>query len=187
VDLTKAVDAYPLESADASAVAPSPEEARSDVDPVAADSSSSSSSLSGGDFLDMRQKIVDLEGRVSSLTKEKDLLDEELKSVLNDSADERLSVSSDNWNLERATMRFNEAERQIARLGRELQTQKAQCNTEKQKLEGMLFDPEVTNQQQLSRLSELEGQLEEIKSKSAVQQRTYEERIRILEGQLRQR
>ncbi|PCI55252.1 MAG: hypothetical protein COB36_06410 [Alphaproteobacteria bacterium] len=134
--------------------------------------------------VDMRNKISDLEQRIGALLQKNKLLDEELKSTLHDAQSERLSVSSDNWNLERATMKFNESERQIMRMGRQLQTQKAQCQQEKSELENMLFDPELTNQQQLASLASLENDLDTVKSDFYRQQRQYEERIRLLEKQL---
>ena len=112
------------------------------------------------------------------------LLDTELKTSLKDSEDERLSVSSDNWNLERATMRYNEAERQIKRLGRQLQAARQQCTSEKQELETMLFDPKVTEQSQLAKLSAMEQELASAQSELQGIQRKYEERIRLLEAQL---
>ena len=136
------------------------------------------------DFIQMRNKISDLEAEVSRLSKENAALDGDLKASLRDAEEERLSVSSDNWNLERATMRFNEAERQIQRLGRQLQAARQQCTSEKQKLETMLFDPQVTEQQQLAKLASLEEQLAKSKSELQSAQRRYEERIRLLEGQL---
>ena len=134
--------------------------------------------------VDMRNKISGLEQRIGSLLQKNKLLDEELKSTLQDAQSERLSVSSDNWNLERATMKFNESERQIMRMGRQLQTQQAQCQQEKSELENMLFDPELTNQQQLASLASLENELDTAKSDFYRQQRQYEERIRLLEKQL---
>ena len=136
------------------------------------------------EFVDMRNKISSLEHQVKTLTDENVMLDEELKLALKDAEKERLSVSSDNWNLERATMRFNEAERQIQRLGRQLQTQRAQCELEKTELENMLFDPKLTSQQQLAKLSSMEADLDRAKSEIARQQRQYEERIKLLEQQL---
>lgn len=136
------------------------------------------------DFIQMRQKVRDLEEQVLRLRKENSMLDDELKTSLKDSEEERLSVSSDNWNLERATMRYNEAERQIKRLGRELQTARQQCSQEKDDLKSMLFDPQVTEQQQLAKLSSLEQELADAKSDLQSVQRKYEERIRLLEGQL---
>ncbi len=138
------------------------------------------------DFVMMRNKISDLEKQLSLTMRKNKMLDEELKSALRDSEEEKLSVSSDNWNLELATMKYNEAERQIMRLGRKLQTQKSQCQSEKTELENMLFDPRLTNQQQLAKLSSLEGELDKAQSDLLRQQRVYEERIRILEEQLAQ-
>lgn len=136
------------------------------------------------DFVQLRNKIAELEEKLADATKEKEMLDSELKSTLQDAQQERLSVSSDNWNLERATMKFNESELQIKRLGRQLQSQKAQCDMEKKDLEAMLFDPRLTNEQQLAKLSSLEEELDRVKSDLVTQQRTYEERIELLEGQL---
>ncbi len=136
------------------------------------------------EFIAMRDKISELEEQIGILLDKNKMLDDELKATLQDSEDERLSISSNNWNLERATMKFNEAERQIMRLGRKLQTQKAQCQYEKTELENMLFDPELTNQNQLASLSLLEEELDNVKSDLYRQQRQYEERIRLLEKQL---
>lgn len=135
-------------------------------------------------FVEMRNRVVDLERQLSSLQKENTDLDAELKSNLKDAADERTSISSNNWDLERATMRYNEAEIQINRLGRQLQSSKSQCDMEKSELKAMLFDPKLTDQQQLAKLSSLEEDLDRTKTDLNVQKRTYEERIRILEEQL---
>lgn len=136
------------------------------------------------EFVDMRNKIVDLEQQLSSLKRDNEMLDSELKATLKDSADERTSISSNNWDLERATMRYNEAELQIARLGRQLQSSKSQCDMEKSELKTMLFDPKLTDQQQLAKLSSLEEDLDRTKTDLIVQKRTYEERIKLLEEQL---
>ncbi len=137
-------------------------------------------------FTDLRDKIADLEKQVVSLKSENTNLKQDVDETLNDARKEQLSVSSDNWNLERATMRFNEAERQISRLGRQLQTQQNQCEVEKKDLEGMLFDPQVTDQQQLAKLAALEAELEKTKADLLMQKRSYDERINILEEQLGQ-
>ncbi len=136
------------------------------------------------DFAHVRDKVSQLERQVSLLTEKNKMLDNELRSTLQDAEQERISVSSNNWDLERATMRFNEAERQIMRLGRQLQTQRAQCQIEKQKLETMLFDPELTNTQQLAKLASLEAELDAASSEQYRQKRHYEEKIKILEERL---
>lgn len=137
-----------------------------------------------GDFVNMRNKISELEEQLSALKTEKQTLNEELKLTLQESEDERLSISSNNWNLERATMRYNEAERQIDRLGRQLKNSRQQCNVEKTELEKLLFDPQLTEQKQISKLSTLELELDETKTEFSIQKRQYEERIRFLEEQL---
>ena len=137
------------------------------------------------DFVDMRNKISSLESELIALREKNSMLDEELKMSLQDSEQEKLSVSSDNWNLERATMKYNESERQIMRLGRQLQTQRAVCQKEKSELETMLFDPKLTNQGQLTKLSSMEADLDKTKSELYRQQRQYEERIQLLEQQLK--
>ena len=141
-------------------------------------------SAGNGNFVDMRNKISSMEKELISLREKNVMLDEELKLALKESEKERLSVSSDNWNLERATMRFNEAERQIARMGRQLQTARAMCEQEKTELEQMLFDPKLTEQSQIAKLAALEKELDSAKSDLYRQQRQYEERIKLLESQL---
>ncbi|MGN7437674.1 MAG: hypothetical protein ACTHOO_03445 [Alcanivorax sp.] len=141
-------------------------------------------SAASGNFVDMRNKISSMEKELISLREKNQMLDEELKLALQESEKERLSVSSDNWNLERATMRYNEAERQIARIGRQLQTARATCEHEKSELEQMLFDPKLTEQSQLAKLAALEKELDSAKSDLYRQQRQYEERIKLLESQL---
>ncbi len=167
---------------------PAPEKlARNDVQNTTAASLARIEPTSGTpepEFVDMRNKISDLESRISVLMKKNKMLDEELKDSLTSTKKEITSVSSDNWNLERATMKFNEAERQILRLGRQLQTQRAQCDMEKTELETMLFDPKLTDQQQRATLSSLEGELDATKADLFRQQRQYEERIKVLEAQL---
>ena len=116
-------------------------------------------------------KMSELERKIAMLMEENAAMQKELNDSLKESEQERLSISSENWNLERATMRYNEAERQITRLGRELQNERAQCSLEKKKLEAMLFDPEVTNQQQIARLTELEQQLAAAKAQIEALQR----------------
>lgn len=180
VDLTKAAQQEQPSITVASATTPAPDNDAAQLFAAIEPASGTQNAAS----VDMRNKISDLEQRIGSLLQKNKLLDEELKSTLHDAQDERLSVSSENWNLERATMKFNESERQIMRMGRQLQTQQAQCQQEKSELENMLFDPELTNQQQLASLASLENELDTAKSDFYRQQRQYEERIRLLEKQL---
>lgn len=130
------------------------------------------------------ETISRLEGEVQMLKTENAALNDELESALKEAEHERLSISSENWNLEQATMQFNEAERQIKRLGQQIQKERAQCDVEKKELEAMLFDPRVTDEAQLGRLAALEQQLKEVREDKELQRLRYEEQIRLLEGRI---
>ena len=132
---------------------------------------------------ELRKQVLALEDMVGDLKSENRALNDELKTAIRDSEEERLSISSENWNLEQATMRFNEAERQIKRLGQQLQRERAKHNQEKRELETMLFDPQVTNEAQLARLAELENEILKTRRELEDQRARYEERIRALEAQ----
>jgi len=106
------------------------------------------------------KRAAELESKLVMAKRENEALSAELELALRASEKERLEVSSDNWNLEQATMRYNEAERQIASLGQQVQKERAQCAMEKKELEMMLFDPEVTEQAQLAQLAKMEDELE---------------------------
>jgi hypothetical protein len=130
----------------------------------------------------LRKDVISLEATLRQLKAENTALNAELKSALRESEEERLSISSENWNLERATMQYNEAERQIKRLGQQLQQERAKCSLEKRDLEAMLFDPQVTEQAQMARLTSLEGQLAKAQRELEAQRIRYEERIRLMES-----
>lgn len=123
---------------------------------------------------EMLMKISQLEKKINELEKENSAI----QSNMSSSQQEAVSIETDNWNLERATARYNEAERQIKRLGEQLQRERALRVSEKKDLEAQLFDPQITEQQQLARLAELEQKLDEAESRLEQQRIRYEERIR---------
>ncbi|MGB0720659.1 MAG: hypothetical protein ACPGRX_09295 [Bdellovibrionales bacterium] len=112
-------------------------------------------------------RLALLEQEIETLRAENASLNEELDVSLKEGEKEHLSVASENWNLERAAMRYNEAELQIKRMAQELQKERAACSLEKQDLEAMLFDPEVTSQEQLAQLNRLEQELAEARAELA--------------------
>lgn len=123
---------------------------------------------------EMLMKISQLEQKINELEKENGALQ---NNVSSDKA-EAVSIETDNWNLERATARYNEAERQIKRMGEQLQRERALRASEKKDLEAQLFDPQITEQQQLARLAELEQKLAEAEGRLEQQRIRYEERLR---------
>ena len=106
-------------------------------------------------------KLSVLEQEMEVLRAENAALNDELNTALKEGENERLVLASENWNLEQATKRYNEAERQIKRLGQQIQKERAQCSFETQELEALLFDPEVTSEAQLARLASLEQELDD--------------------------
>lgn len=92
------------------------------------------------------------------------------------------SIAGNNWDLEQATRRFNEAERELRRLGAEMEQQRGQCAAEKKEIEYMLFDPAIAEQEQIAKLTALEQELAEAKAGS--DNKGYEDKIASLENQL---
>ena len=123
---------------------------------------------------EMLMKISQLEKKINELEKE----NRTIQTNVSSNKQEAVSIETENWNLERATARYNEAERQIKRLGEQLQRERALRATEKKDLEAQLFDPKITDQQQQARLAELEQKLDEAESRLEQQRIRYEERLR---------
>lgn len=115
-------------------------------------------------------KLDEAGKKIADLQKENDTLRDEKERKL-------LRVSSDNWNLEEATRRYNEAEREIRRMASLVDENKSLCAQEKVELEGMLFDPLVTDQEQLARLSNLENKLRTAQDDLQTQRQSYEKQL----------
>jgi hypothetical protein len=84
----------------------------------------------------------------------------------------RLDAVVGDWDLEKSTQRYNEAEREIKRLGLLLEQQRTVHRQEKVELEEMLFDPAVTDQAQRHRLAELELKLAQAQKQLGTSGRT---------------
>lgn len=105
------------------------------------------------------EKIKDYEKRLAAAREDNLALSREIEAMKNRKDEVTLAAASGDWDLEKATRRFNEAEREINRLGMLLEQQRAAHREEKAQLEQMLFDPAVTETQQRRRLVELEAKL----------------------------
>ncbi len=105
------------------------------------------------------KRIMELETRLEAATKDNATLAKQMDSQKLQQEDGRLSLVAGDWNLEQATKRYNEAEREIRRLGLQLEQQRSSCNHEKAQIEEMLFDPAVADQKQIEKLSQLEDEL----------------------------
>jgi hypothetical protein len=109
------------------------------------------------------KQIADLEAKLTAAQTDNNTLARQLESVKLQQEDKRLNVIAGDWDLEKATKRFNEAEREIQRLGLELERERTSCNMEKAKIEEMLFSPAVTEQKQIEKLTQLERENEELR------------------------
>ncbi len=107
------------------------------------------------------REITKLKRMVADLQAENKALNNEVRKISSQSREEGDTIETRNWNLERATMRFHEAERQLKRLGQQVQQERSKCMLETQELEAMLFDPQVTEAQQSAHLADLKRQLED--------------------------
>ena len=130
---------------------------------------------------DLHRKNKELNDTIRKLKEENAALNDDLASSIREGRQEHVEISSSNWNLERANMRYQEAERQMKRMGQQLQQERARCTVEKEELEAMLFDPKVTNQKQLAELAKLNQDVKDLHKQLEEQRVRYEERIRLLE------
>jgi hypothetical protein len=104
-------------------------------------------------------QLRSIEAQLEAVEQDRDRLISQIDQMHKGKGDELLSISSKNWDLEQATRRYNEAQREIDRLGRQLEEQKQQCSKDKKALEYMLFDPSIASKEQIARVEKLESQI----------------------------
>lgn len=104
-------------------------------------------------------KIREYEKKLEAARMDNVALSKEIEELRRLKEDGKLQAVAGDWDLEKSTKRYNEAEREIKRLGMLLEQQRLSHRQEKQELEQMLFDPAVTEKEQQRRLTELELQL----------------------------
>lgn len=115
------------------------------------------------------RQIADLEVKLEAAKTDNAALAKQMESLKMQQEDGRLATVAGDWDLEQATKRFNEAEREIKRLGLQLEQERMSCNREKAEIEQMLFDPAVADQKQIERLTALESELNTAKAQIADQ------------------
>ncbi len=101
-------------------------------------------------------KVSSLETQLGNVKRERDSLLVKMDDMNRGREDQLIDISSDNWNLEQATRRYNEAEREIQRLGLQLEQERSTCATQKHEIEYMLFDPSIATKEQIARLNKAE-------------------------------
>lgn len=109
----------------------------------------------------LREELRELRSQVATLQTEKGTLQASLEKMQKDGETSQLKVAGGNWDLEQATRRYQESQREIRRLGAMLEANNLKCQQEKKDIEYMLFDPEIAKGAQISMLNNLEDQLAE--------------------------
>ena len=122
-------------------------------------------------------KLNTLETKLQNTQRERDALLAKMDSMNQDRENQAISISSDKWNLEQATRRYNEAEREVQRLGLELEKQRSACNSQKREIEYMLFNPEIATQEQIARLNNAEEKAAKAEALLGSQKIRYEEKM----------
>ena len=115
------------------------------------------------------KKIRAFEKKYEAAKSDNIALSKEIEELRRMQEDKTLKAVAGNWDLEKATKRYNEAEREIKRMGMLLEQQRVASRQEKKELEQMLFDPAVTDREQRRKMAELELKL--AAAEKALQQR----------------
>lgn len=126
-------------------------------------------------------KVKTLETNLQNVKRERNSLLEKIDAMNRSREDGLIDISSGNWDLEQATRRYNEAEREIQRLGLELEQQRSRCNAEKKEIEYMLFDPAIAGREQIARLTEAEERATKAETLLKAQEVRYDDQIAMLE------
>lgn len=128
--------------------------------------------------------VLILKRDIEILTAKNIALERQLVGAKAELAAKKTAIESKGWNTEEATIKYQESERQIKRLGEQMSRERLSCQREKEDLEAQLFDPAVTEQKQLAKLSDLERQLEETKREAKRSSQRCDAKIMAMEKQL---
>ena len=126
-------------------------------------------------------QLRSVESQMQVIRAERDRLAAQIENIQKGRGDDILAKAAGNWDLEEATKRFNEAEREIRRLGGQLEQERAKCAADVKKIEYMMFDPAIATQEQTAKLLELEEQVMSFNAKAEVEGAAYKSRIQTLE------
>lgn len=111
--------------------------------------------------------LNDLRSQLQTARNENQGLKQQMEQ-LQSGVDQKLSAASaNNWDLEQATKRYQESQREIRRLGALVQSQQKEFKKEKDAVEAQLFDPAITEQAQQAKLDALQSRIAELESGQA--------------------
>ncbi len=140
------------------------------------------------------KKIRSYEKRLEAAQADNLALSKEIENMRRLQEDVQVNALAGDPSSQQSLKRYNEAEREIKRLGLLLEQQRLSHNQEKEELEELLFDPAVTDQAQRKKLADLEAKLAQAEKRlqaeaqkvnrvdPAVQQRLQEMELRLAES-----
>ncbi len=108
--------------------------------------------------------ISELEVKLAAAQSDNVKVAKELEDLRRQQEDARLTMVADDPSLEGITSRYNEAEREVRRLGQQVEKEKQACEVQKAEIEKMLFDPALTEAKQIEKLRSLEAELKEARA-----------------------
>ena len=109
----------------------------------------------------LRKEIRTLKVQMETLQGEKSSLQANFDKLQKENESGQIKSAGGSWDLEQATRRYQESQREIRRLGAMLDDERLKCVAEKKEIEMMLFDPKIADSAQIAKLNVLEDQLSE--------------------------
>lgn len=117
-------------------------------------------------------QVRSAEAQLAAVTADRDRLARQIDDYRTGNEDKLLKMAGNNWDLQQATQRYTEAQREIERLGHQIENDRAKYEKDKKEIEYTLFDPRIASQEQIAKLTEAENNLK--KSKDALAKRDAE-------------
>ncbi|MDY0030107.1 MAG: hypothetical protein RBR86_09225 [Pseudobdellovibrionaceae bacterium] len=112
-----------------------------------------------GDDTELHKEIRSLKIQIETLNGEKSALQTNFDKLQKEGEQAQIKTVGGSWDLEQATRRYQESQREIRRLGALLEDERLKCTAEKKEIEAMLFDPNIADSAQIAKLNALEDQL----------------------------
>lgn len=126
-------------------------------------------------------QLRSVESQMQVIAADRDRLAKQIDDIQKGKGGDLLAKAAGNWDLEEATRRFNEAEREIRRLGGQLEQERSKCAADVKKVEYMMFDPAIATKEQTAKLMQLEEQVMSFNARTEVESASYKSRIKTLE------
>jgi hypothetical protein len=107
------------------------------------------------------------EAQLEAVKADRDRLARQIEDYRTGKEDKLLAAAGKDWNLQQATQRYTESQREIERLGRQIEDERAKFERDKKEIEYTLFDPRIASKEQIAKMAETEGKLRQAKAELA--------------------